>query len=438
MGKITRVKLFRFIFLVLVMSTLLFSFNNVLQNIEVQNNELVLTFQQAYAKNRVKYFYLKRPSRHVFDFSGLHLGKYVRMQCHINHVRIAQYNANTVRIVIENESPYALTAYKPILSKNEYHISLPKTFFPPVPKPIKKVDRRRTVNEIFADLENMEHRNVYKYPKEKVAAKKAVKVKPRFKERVQQKVQASKKVKEKPVYHRRSHKQDLIVIDAGHGGHDSGAVGGRKREKDLVLSIAKKVSLFLKRQGYRVYMTRKTDRFLKLSERTRIADRKGAVAFISIHANSVPKRRRSIVHGIETFFLQTTRDAKSQRIARRENAALLRHSGTSLSKAVIIDSVLNGPKIIESNKLAIDVQRRIMTKVRSRYKGVKDGGVRHAPFYVLVGASRPSILVEVGYISHPRERKRLFTPLYQNLIAKGIAQGVNRYLNNRKKEIDFD
>jgi len=102
-----------------------------------------------------------------------------------------------------------------------------------------------------------------------------------------------------------------------------------------------------------------------------------------------------------------------------------------------VDSVLSGPKIVESNKLAIDVQRRIMTNLHRRYRGVKDGGVRHAPFWVLVGASRPSILVEVGYISHPTERARLFTPRYQELIAKGIAEGVDSYLNNRKKEIDI-
>ena len=194
----------------------------------------------------------------------------------------------------------------------------------------------------------------------------------------------------------------------------------------------------MKKRGYSVYLTRSKDRFLKLSQRTKIADKKGAVAFISIHANSVPKYKRHRVHGIETFFLQTTRDAKSQRIAARENAAVLKGAGSRLSKNVIIDSVLNGPKIIESNKLAIDVQRRIIASVRSKYTGVKDGGVRHAPFYVLVGASRPSILVEVGYISHPRERKRLFTKSYQNLIANGIAKGVDSYLNNRKREIDID
>jgi len=236
-------------------------------------------------------------------------------------------------------------------------------------------------------------------------------------------------------YH--SHKHELIVIDAGHGGHDTGAIGGGKREKDLVLSIAKKVAKELKKRGYPIYLTRNSNRFLKLSQRTHIADKKGSIAFISIHANSVPKKYRNKVHGVETFFLQNTRDAKSQRIAARENAAVLKGAGSRLSKKVIIDSVLNGPKIIESNKLAIAVQRRIITNLRKKYRGVKDGGVRHAPFYVLVGASRPSILVEVGYISNPKERARLFTSRYQTLIAKGIAEGVSNYLNNRRKEIDL-
>ncbi len=232
------------------------------------------------------------------------------------------------------------------------------------------------------------------------------------------------------------HKDELIVIDAGHGGHDTGAIAGGKREKDLVLQIAKKLEKELKKRGHPVHMTRRTDRFLKLSQRTKIADKKNAVVFVSIHANSVPKSKRNQVHGIETFFLQNTRDAKSQRIAERENRSVLK--GTSnLSKKVIIDSVLAGPKIVESNKLAIDVQRGMMTHLRTKYRGVKDGGVRHAPFWVLVGASRPSILIEVGYISHPRERKRLFSKQYQDLMVKGIADGIDRYLANRKKEIDL-
>ena len=229
----------------------------------------------------------------------------------------------------------------------------------------------------------------------------------------------------------------LVVIDAGHGGHDSGAVAGGRQEKDLVLQITKRVQKEFKRKGYRVYLTRGNDRFLKLGQRTRIADKKDAKVFISIHANAISDRSRfEVVEGVETYFLQKTRDERSQRVAARENASVL--IGTDqLSRDVIIDAVLNGPKIIQSHKLAIDVQNNIMKNLNSKYSGVKNGGVRPAPFYVLVGASRPSILVEVGYITNSKERKRLFTSGYQDKIVKGIAEGVGRYIDNRKKEVGF-
>jgi N-acetylmuramoyl-L-alanine amidase len=229
----------------------------------------------------------------------------------------------------------------------------------------------------------------------------------------------------------------VVVIDAGHGGHDTGATEANKKEKDLVLQITKKLYKEFKSEGYRVYMTRAIDRFLKLGQRTRIADKKDAQVFISIHANAIADSSRfNEVEGVETYYLQKTRDAKSQRIAARENASVLQ-GADSLSQNVIIDSVLNGPKIIESHKLAIDVQQNMVKNLKSEFNGVKDGGVRPAPFYVLVGASRPSILVEVGYITNAKERKRLFTSDYQEEIVEGIVKGVGRYIDNRKKEINL-
>ena len=371
---------------------------------------------------------LSHPHRQVFDFKYVHLkNKHISKRFPKN-IRIAQFKSNTVRIVIQNKNTYNCVPYTPVLSENELHIPLGrqqtnrKKPMPSLSSKLKKHKKSKrsakTINEIFSEVEMLNKDEEYQY------------------------TMKSDKHEENDVppvaVRSKANKRDLIVIDAGHGGHDSGAVGGAKQEKNLVLSIAKKTAKALKKRGFRVYLTRSKDYFLKLSQRTKIADKKGATVFVSIHANSVERRRRNIAHGIETFFLQTTRDAKSQRIAARENAAVLKGAGSNLSKHVIIDSVLNGPKIIESNKLAIDVQKHIIGNVRRKYSWVKDGGVRHAPFYVLVGASRPSILVEVGYISNPRERKRLFTAKYQNLIANGIAEGVNSYLNNRKKEIDID
>ena len=397
MVKTHRVKLFKIFFLFIISSTLLFSGVNTLKKVEIAKGELRLEFNNFLPKKQINFFALKNPPREVFDFKNTRLSK-KNIAKNIKNVKIAQYKSNTVRVVVSSRKPYSCTPYKPILSLKTYHI--------PLPKGRNALPAKR-------------------YKKPTVKAKEKTK-----------KVKKTQKVKKMATSSSRSHKSELIVIDAGHGGHDTGAMVGGKKEKDLVLMIAKRLEKQLKKRGHPVYMTRKRDRFLKLPQRTRIADKKNAVVFISIHANSVPKRKRNKIQGVETFFLQNTRDARSQRIAARENKSVLK--GTSnLSKSVILDSVLSGPKIVQSNKLAIDVHRRMMTNLRSRYRGVRDGGVRHAPFWVLVGASRPSILVEVGYISHPKERKRLFMPRYQELIAKGIAEGVDIYLDNRKKEIDF-
>ncbi len=385
MVKIVKImpKISRVFLLILLVNTLLFPGATSIEKAIVKKNELRLYFSKPFHEKDVKHFTLQNPHREIYDFKNTRLA-HKRVPLGLGpHVRLAQNKANTVRVVITGYKSSKPIAYQPFFSDNEYHISLPKSSSV---LPAKRYEKPKKIIQ-----------------------------------------------KSKPV---RSNKYDLVVIDAGHGGHDSGAIGGGKKEKDLVLQIARKLEKQLKKRGYPVHMTRKKDRFLKLPQRTKIADKKKAVAFISIHANSVPKSKQNKIQGVETFFLQNTRDAKSQRIAERENRSVLKGMN-KLSRNVVIDSVLSGPKIVESNKLAIDVQRRIITNLRTRYKGVKDGGVRHAPFWVLVGASRPSILVEVGYISHPIERKRLFSPRYQELLAKGIAEGVDIYLNNRKKEIDL-
>lgn len=419
MEKRARVKHFKLFFLLILLSTSLFSSIAVLKNATLKNGELRLHFNKAYNKRNIKVRTLKHPHRKVFDIpdaklANKNISRNLRSS-HCRSIRISQYKRTVVRIVLEVDKPFSCTAYRPMFSYMAYHIPLPKY--------------KSKGHSSYAKQTNT--------TKKKTRKKATHKTKKRAKKEVHvvQKEEAAEPYILPAVSGGSKHRR--IVIDAGHGGHDSGAVGGSKKEKDIVLQIAKRLQKQLKRRGFTVYMTRQSDRFLKLPQRTRIADKKDAKVFVSIHANSVPKKKRNKIQGVETFFLQNTRDAKSQRIAARENKAVLKGAGSTLSKKVIVDSVLNGPKIVQSNKLAIDVQRRIMTNLHSRYKGVRDGGVRHAPFWVLVGASRPSILVEVGYISHPRERKRLSTPKYQELIAKGIAEGIETYLNNRQKEIEF-
>jgi len=377
----------------------------ILEKAEIQKGELRLHFDKRYNKKKIKRFTLRNPYRLIFDIPDARLknsavGKKLKSN-RCEDIRISQFKPNVVRVVIETTDSYRCKAYRPSYAYRSYHIELP---------PFKAAVKHKK-----------------KKPSVRKPATKAKKSRPAAKK------QTTYLTKKNP-YQRGS--GELIVIDPGHGGHDTGAQAGGKREKDLVLQIGRRVAKELRRRGYRVVMTRSGDRFLKLSQRTRIADRKDAKVFVSIHANSLPKRKWNKVYGIETYFLQKTRDAKSQRIAARENAAVLKGTG-KLSKHILIDSVLNGPKIIESNKLAIDVQRHIISELKRHYKYIKDGGVRPAPFYVLVGASRPSILIEVGYISHPRERKRLFNPTYQKRMAKAIADGIQSYLNHRKRELGF-
>lgn len=228
----------------------------------------------------------------------------------------------------------------------------------------------------------------------------------------------------------------VVVIDAGHGGEDTGALYDGIHEKDIVLAITKKLYKAFANEGYRTYVTRQSDHYLTLGQRTKIADKKEADVFISIHVNAVEHQKGfEKKEGIETYFLQKTRDARSKRIAAKENASLLKGKDR-LTQHVIVDAVLNGPKVIESHKLAIDVQSQMMHSLKSGFKKVTNGGVRAGPFYLLVGASRPSILIETGYITNTKERSRLLNPEYQTAMTEGIVEGVNHYLENRDKEID--
>ncbi len=221
-----------------------------------------------------------------------------------------------------------------------------------------------------------------------------------------------------------------IVIDAGHGGHDSGAVGYKKyQEKRTVLKVSKLLKQLLEEKGYKVHMTRAKDKFIKLTNRTHLANKKDADLFISIHANAAPKGKFLSLKGIETFFLSPAKTEKAKRIAAKENSAA---SAMSKKSKDTLLSFLNRNKIIQSNKLAIDVQSGMLTATRKKFSSVRDGGVREAPFWVLVGAQMPAVLVELGYITNPKEAERLFNPFYQKTLAKGIYDGINNYFANNK------
>lgn len=175
-------------------------------------------------------------------------------------------------------------------------------------------------------------------------------------------------------------------------------------------------------------MTRSRDKFKKLRWRTKFANRKKADLFISIHANAVGRKSASKVQGIECYFLSPTRSSRAKRVAAKENSSDLSNVGY-FGKETFLNT-LNSHNIIASNKLAIDLQRGMLASLRKKYKGVKDAGVREGPFWVLVGAQMPSVLIEVGFITHPKEARRLVDKRYQQTMAEGMANGVERYFIN--------
>ncbi|GAA7392134.1 N-acetylmuramoyl-L-alanine amidase [Helicobacter pylori] len=225
---------------------------------------------------------------------------------------------------------------------------------------------------------------------------------------------------------RKKHKK--IVLDAGHGGKDCGAMSAKLVcEKDIVLEVVKFLHKELKKRGYSVLLTRDKDIYIDLVARTELANKKSADLFISVHANSIPKRSTSNAHGIETYFLSTARSERARKVAEQENKDDV-NLMDYFSKSLLLNS-LNTQRLIVSNKLAIDVQYGMLQSVRKNYPDVVDGGVREGPFWVLAGALMPSILIEIGYNSHAIESKRIQSKPYQKILAKGIADGIDSFFS---------
>jgi len=217
-----------------------------------------------------------------------------------------------------------------------------------------------------------------------------------------------------------------IVIDAGHGGHDPGTLGrGGLQEKDLVLDVAVRLQRLVREElGAEVVMTRSTDVFVPLEERTAVANAQGADLFLSIHANS---SRNPGVRGIETYFLNFAQDPHAEAVAARENAispATLKDL-QNLVKAIALNS-----KIDESRDFASSVQEALVQTIRPIAPDVSDRGVRTAPFYVLIGANMPSILAEIAFVSNPQEERLLRTPEHRDRIARSLLEGVRAYLDS--------
>jgi len=364
-----------------------------IRSLNIHNNTLIVKFNRPIQTNDVLPFKLKDKQhfKAIFDIrANLNFPPPKLSFTNIEKAKIAQNRHNKVRIVLENNTMIYANAF---IRKGTLFIQVnnDKILQSPAPKPVFQPIR--------------------KPPKTESAAK----------------VPLPSPALHHPAAHAVYASSKRIVIDAGHGGKDSGAIGYKKyQEKRAVLKIAKLLKNMLIKQGYKVYLTREDDTFVKLSDRTHFANQKKADLFISIHANAAPASQKLSLKGIETFFLSPAKTAKAKRIAAKENASAMNLD--TISKDTLL-SFLNRTKIVQSNKLAIDIQSGILSSVKKKYDKIIDGGVREAPFWVLVGAQMPAVLVEIGYITNPLEGERLFNPFYQKALAKGILQGINNYFS---------
>lgn len=220
-----------------------------------------------------------------------------------------------------------------------------------------------------------------------------------------------------------------IVIDPGHGGKDPGCyLKGGIEEKNIVLTLAKILSRkIMQRLKCEVILTRKKDVFLSLEQRTAFANMKKADLFISLHVNAHEEKN---VHGLETYFLNMATDQRSVMLAARENATS--EKNISDLQSILNDLMLN-TKISESSRLAYDVQNGMVYRIEKQYKSVKNLGVKQAPFYVLIGAEMPAVLVETGFITNPTEEQRLLSQRYLDILADGIVGGIESYIKGIDK-----
>jgi N-acetylmuramoyl-L-alanine amidase len=215
-----------------------------------------------------------------------------------------------------------------------------------------------------------------------------------------------------------------IVIDPGHGGHDTGTIGPHGlEEKDLVLDVSRRLGKLLQtRLGAEVIFTRKDDTFIPLETRTAIANEEAADLFVSVHANSShdPDAR-----GVETYYLNFTSSPEALEVAARENAVSEKsiHELQDLVKKIALKE-----KIDESQEFASDVQSSLHSGLAAKNPGLRDRGVKKAPFIVLIGANMPSILAEISFVSNPGDERRLETPDYRQKIAESLYRGIAKYV----------
>nr|WP_232255762.1 N-acetylmuramoyl-L-alanine amidase [Helicobacter pylori] len=402
-------------------------------SVKILFNQEIKKFKEVPLKNFKSYLELEAvltiPKKH-YQFSKQSFITIAQFSPKLARVVISYAPKMTYEIKILKDKLYVSIVEKKPLARHQMapkppkHHALKHTTPKPTPKPIKKEAKKSKETKEKTPIKHAHSKHTHSQLNER-SAKKEIPKKEAENESKNQVFIAEKNdtfIKTK----RKKHKK--IVLDAGHGGKDCGAMSANLVcEKDIVLEVVKFLHKELKKRGYSVLLTRDKDIYIDLVARTELANKKSADLFISVHANSIPKHSTSNAHGIETYFLSTARSERARKVAEQENKDDV-NLMDYFSKSLFLNS-LNTQRLIVSNKLAIDVQYGMLQSVRKNYPDVVDGGVREGPFWVLAGALMPSILIEIGYNSHAIESRRIQSKPYQKILAKGIADGIDSFFS---------
>jgi len=341
--------------------------DNYLRQTSLKNNRLDLKFK--YNVENVKYFKInaKGVVKHVYDIQNSALPNTLDIAHYhfkgIKAFRIAQYSKKVVRVVIESRVPMK-GSYK--ITNRRVRLFLPTS--------------KKKSNDKF------------------------------FKKRVAKKYTYNPKREDK-----------TIILDAGHGGRDVGASSKVVREKDLTLSMTFILKNILQKMGYSVLLTRNSDKFMNLKQRTDYAHKHKASIFISIHANAAPRKRTKGVRyeGLELFYLGLK---NTKRVRRRR----VLYRGKRVYSKSAYRKMVSAWKFSHSKKLATSIHRSIFTHVPKQYE-INDKGIKRKDFWVLLATKIPSILVETGYLTNKNEVKKLKSHHYQTVLMEGVAKGINQY-----------
>ncbi|MGN8449227.1 N-acetylmuramoyl-L-alanine amidase family protein [Helicobacter pylori] len=401
-------------------------------------NQEIKKFKEVPLKNFKSYLELEAvltiPKKH-YQFSKQSFITIAQFSPKLARVVIGYAPKMTYEIKILKDKLYiSIVEKKPLIKhqmvlKPPKHHALKHTTPKSTPKPIKKEAKKSQETKEKTPIKHVHSKHAHSPLNERSAKKEILKKEiPKKEAENESKNQVFIAEKNDTFIKTKRKKHKKIVLDAGHGGKDCGAMSANLVcEKDIVLEVVKFLHKELKKRGYSVLLTRDKDIYIDLVGRTELANRKSADLFISVHANSIPKHSTSNAHGIETYFLSTARSERARKVAEQENKDDV-NLMDYFSKSLLLNS-LNTQRLIISNKLAIDVQYGMLQSIRKNYPDVVDGGVREGPFWVLAGALMPSILIEIGYNSHAIESKRIQSKPYQKILAKGIADGIDSFFS---------